>query len=528
MPKRHLIFSLSRIYNGYSFPIFFIGYLCTYFMMEKEIQKFRNLPVFAIIFTLLVKLPFLLTHHIQEDAFITWRVAQNLMDYGVIGFNGETKISASTTHLYVFISYFFNLLFGKENFIYPLLIFNSLLFTIGSFFLSKLLLKNVFLQAFFILIFGLLPPSIKISILGMEYGILFFFEMALLYFGFYENKKWALVLFPILILFTRIDTVIFLGIIFLAEVFFRKKINVWYILGGILGVATVLSFNWFYFHEIVNNTITAKEFTYQQDYSARISRLYFLKNFGNFWGMVKLPGDMNPFTILVLLFEVVCFIFLVKVKEYRNFFLWIIFLFGWSKQIIFISQKSYFDWYYWVPQILLFVPVLVFVLEQKKKRVLWISLFLIFYIFPMIIFQTIHSIATGNGEWNYRRNIGIFLDKYEKDKKQWIFLEPAGFVPYYSHLKTIDEVGLVDKKIQQEIKADKVNYKLNTIKHRHPKYILSYTDLYKEKDSAYYKTNYHLLKEFRIKEYLKSENPILEKIYKTKPSGRDYNLYERN
>ena len=36
------------------------------------------------------------------------------------------RISASTTHLYVFVSYIFNLIFGKENFVYPLLIFNSL------------------------------------------------------------------------------------------------------------------------------------------------------------------------------------------------------------------------------------------------------------------------------------------------------------------------------------------------------------------------------------------------------------------
>ena len=118
--------------------------------MSENLQKYSKLPIFAIVFTFLVKLLFLLTHHIQEDAFITWRVAQNLLDYGVIGFNGDTKISASTTHLYVFVSYLFNLLLGKENFIYPLLMFNSLLFTFGSFFLSKLILKNPVQQAFFI------------------------------------------------------------------------------------------------------------------------------------------------------------------------------------------------------------------------------------------------------------------------------------------------------------------------------------------------------------------------------------------
>ena len=495
--------------------------------MSETLQKYAKFPLLAVVFTVLVKLLFLLTHHIQEDAFITWRVAQNLLDYGVIGFNGETKISASTTHLYVFVSYVFNLIFGKENFIYPLLIFNSLLFTIGSYFLSKLILENPVHQAIFIFLFGILPPSIKISILGMEYGILFFLEMALLYFGFKQNKIWAQILFPILILFTRIDTVIFLGIVFLVDIIWNKKVRWFYILGGMLGVAVLMSFNWFYFGELVNNTIVAKSVTYAKNMSLALQWKYFLMNYGNFWGMLKLPGDFNPFTILVLVFEFLAFLYIVSKKESKNLFIWIIFLFGWTKQLIFISQRSYFDWYYWVPQILLFAVILVFVLEQKTYKLWWISLLLIFYILPMAAFQTVHSIATGNGEWNYRRSIGLFLKDYEKDKNQYILLEPAGYIPYFSGLKAIDEVGLVDKEIQTEIKKDKANYWKNTVEKRKPKYLLAPKNLFEGKDGSFYQENYQLLKEFRIKNHLNSDNKILEKIYRLKPSGTDYNLYER-
>ncbi|MFN8363285.1 MAG: hypothetical protein U0T85_06700 [Cloacibacterium normanense] len=42
-------------------------------------------------------------------------------------------------------------------------------------------------------------------------------------------------------------------------------------------------------------------------------------------------------------------------------------------------------------------------------------------------------------------------------------LEPAGYIPYFSGLKAIDEVGLVDKEIQTEIKKDKANYWKNTV-----------------------------------------------------------------
>ncbi len=489
--------------------------------------KNSQLPIYAAAFTVVIKLFFLLTHYIQEDAFITWRVAQNLLDYGVIGFNGNTKISASTTHLYVFVSYFFNLIFGKENFIEPLLMFNSLLFTIGTVLLSHLVLKNPWHKAIFIFLIGILPPAIKISILGMEYGILFFLEMALLYYGFSKNKKWALILLPVLIMFTRIDTVIFLGIVFLVDVFWNRKIRWRYVLGGILGLASVLSFNWFYFGELVNNTIVAKKLLYEHHFTFRQHMEYFWSSFGNFWGMLKLPGNFNPITVVILIFELLCFIYLIRQKEKRNYFLWMIFVFGWVKQIIFISQKSLFDWYYWVPQLLLFVPVLIFVLEQKERKKLWLSLLIIFYILPMLAFQTVHSIATGNGEWYYRRSIGLFLGTLEKDKKQWILLEPAGYIPYFSGLRTIDEVGLVDKQIQEEVKKDRANYWINTVKKRKPKYLLAYKNLFEGKDAAYYQAHYKLIQEFRIKDHLKSRSKILEKIYRLKPSGTDYNLYIR-
>ncbi|KQR94614.1 hypothetical protein ASG01_01660 [Chryseobacterium sp. Leaf180] len=485
----------------------------------------RNLPLLAVVLGICVKLLFLLTHHIQEDAFITWRVAQNLLDYGVIGFNGETKISASTTHLYVFVSFIFNLIFGKAYFIIPILVFNTILFSLGSWLLAKLILKDFWHQAIFIFLFGILPPSIKISVLGMEYGILFFLEMALLYFGFQKEKKWALIILPILILFTRIDTVIFLGIVFLIDVFWTKKIRWNYIFGGILGLAATIAFNWFYFGEIVNNTIVAKKLRYDSNFTASQNWDYFRLNFSNFWSMVKLPGDFNPLFFVIAFFEILCFIYLIRQKKSRNYFLCILFVFAWTKQIIFMSQKSLFDWYYWVPQILLFVPVLVFVIEQKTRRNWWLASLIMFYIVPMLAFQTVHSIATGNGEWNYRRSIGLFLNHFEKDKNQWILLEPAGYVPYFSGLKTIDEVGLVDQKIQQEIKKDKKNYWINTVKNRQPKYLLSYENLFDGVNGEFYRKNYRLLKEFRIKDHLKSENKILEKIYRLKPSGTDYNLY---
>jgi hypothetical protein len=116
------------------------------------------------------------------------------MDYGVIGFNGDTKISASTTHLYVFVSYIFNLIFGKENFIEPLFIFNSVLFTIGTLFFHICFLKILGIKLFYFFTRNF-TPSIKISILGMEYGILFFLKWPCCIMASIKGKKWVLTFF---------------------------------------------------------------------------------------------------------------------------------------------------------------------------------------------------------------------------------------------------------------------------------------------------------------------------------------------
>jgi hypothetical protein len=98
--------------------------------------------------------------------------------------------------------------------------------------------------------------------------------MALLYFGFKQNKIWAQILFPILILFTRIDTVIFLGIVFLVDIIWNKKVRWFYILGGMLGVAVLMSFNWFYFGELVNNTIVPGQVLTNEEMTGLVDGLF--------------------------------------------------------------------------------------------------------------------------------------------------------------------------------------------------------------------------------------------------------------
>ncbi|MGZ5193275.1 MAG: hypothetical protein ACXWVV_05105, partial [Kaistella sp.] len=128
--------------------------------MSKFLPRIFSNPFLLILLTVLIKIPVFFTKHIQEDSFITWRVASNLLNYGVIGFNGEERLSASTTHLYVLVSAFFQLNFGGQ-FIYPLLIFNSILFGIGSWWLGKVLFRrDIVNHGLFVILLNMVPPAL--------------------------------------------------------------------------------------------------------------------------------------------------------------------------------------------------------------------------------------------------------------------------------------------------------------------------------------------------------------------------------
>ena len=176
------------------------------------------------------------------------------------------------------------------------------------------------------------------------------------------------------------------------------------------------------------------------------------------------------------------------------------------------------------------MPIILIVLDSEKYKSLSIAYFIVFFI-PFTAYQAVHSIATGHGEWNHARKIGLYLDSIEPNKDNYIFLEPAGYIPYFSKLKVIDYVGLVDKRLTEEniVKNGKEVGFSNLINKAKPKYILEdFKPMFKGElaDKSIY-NDYELIKEFKVADVAKSDNPILDKIYKFKPSGRDFYLYKR-
>ena len=507
--------------------------------MKSVLSKIFSNSFILIIITAIIKLPLLFTKNIQEDSFITWRVARNLVNYGVIGFNGDERISASTTHLYVLITAFFQLVFG-EYFIVPLLVFSGILFAVGSLWLAKILFPDDILKrGFFVVLLNMLPPALTASALGMEYGILFFLYNALIYFGVFKGKNWAYLILPILLLWTRIDTVIFLGVFFWADLIIKRKINALFIIGGILGVVSVVSFNYLYFGELVNHTITAKKIAYK-NLIQNDSLVHSLYQWAYYGGLIK---KYSIYTFLLFIaflgFLLYCIIRIVKERSLLSFKTKVILIamvsFALLKITLFSYFKAYFDWYYWLPRVFMFVVILYYVLQflPVKQKILIPIAFLA--TFGLYSFQLLQSYTIGYMEERQRMQIAADIKNDNVGMNQSILLEPAGIIPFYTNLYTYDEVGLVDKRINDEMLKDENFWWINSVNRFRPNYILTIAkkpgdsgSFYKIKpeDMVTFNQHYKLEKTYPISKIHDNAPKILRWIYKIRPIGKDYFLYK--
>ncbi|WP_226063369.1 hypothetical protein [Kaistella polysaccharea] len=508
--------------------------------MKRVLAKISENPFWLILLTVILKLPMFFTGHIQEDSFITWRVAKNFVKYGVIGFNGDERISASTTHLYVFISSIFNLIFG-DYFVIPLLLFSSVLFAVGSWWLSKILFpEKLFPRTLFVLLLNMTPPALTASLLGMEYGILFFLYNGLIYFGLYQGKKWAYFVFPILLLWTRIDTVIFLGIFFLADLYFKRKLNLFLILGGIIGLVSVVGFNYLYFGEIVNHTITAKKIAYK-NLIQNNSLEYSLFQWAYYGGLIK-KYSVLTFLIFMAFLGFLGFVLWkisrnTKISSLIKVVVLFTVIFALVKITIFAFFNAYFDWYYWLPRVFMFGVILYYFLNinTKKTKILYAGLFLLFS--GLYVFQWIQSYTIGYMEERQRMQIAADINQNNGGLGQSILLEPAGIIPFFTKLYTYDEVGLVNARINDEMLKDEKYWWINSVERFQPDYILTIASkpsleggFYKlrSEDTASFTNDYTLVKSYPIDRIHEEAPPLLKWIYHIRPIGKDYFLYKKN
>ena len=126
----------------------------------------------------------------------------------------------------------------------------------------------------------------------------------------------------------------------------------------------------------------------------------------------------------------------------------------------------------------------------------------------------------------------------KKKDKDTLFLEPAGYIPYFAKIKTYDTVGLTSPLIRKYRKKDKIkNWWFNFVYNEKPIYIVERRDVSDKgnvRDGNYnlsnseldwFRKNYKKINSFRYIEYVNKYGGAFKSFYRL-GSHSDYYIFK--
>jgi len=435
-------------------------------------EKANCMLLLALVFVLIHQAFFL--NWTNDDSFISYRYAENLSSGRGLVFNPGEKVEGFSNFLWVLLLAFFNIM-G----INPLISSKTI-----SLFASLLL---VFLVSRTGLAFGLSKLSSSLSALTLSFSTsLAYYSMSGLETVFYtfllllavfmnekyekeKKEKYFYFLYGILLAaaLTRPEGILFLVLSslyhFLKKILTKKGIPLERILA-----AQILSFSfyvfliilrYFYYAEILPNTFYAKP-----------AGTFIEEGYNAFYANIRNAFFSGSFFLLPLFF------LLIQKNFLKKFAYPLLFCLG---QMIFLSYAG--DWMafgrFFLP-ILPLVIILIFSLldlrgvspeKSSSKSVLKFASLLVAILFAGFnIFQTTKAITNKDiYPYNVMNSTCLVpLGKWLNQKfptQAVVALRRQGAIPYYSKLKSLDFLGLTEKRIAKNIYKEKDLLKRNQI-----------------------------------------------------------------
>lgn len=249
----------------------------------------------------LVRVPYFLTHHIQEDAYIAFRTAFNLADHGVYSFNVDEHAPGATSLLFGFLEAGLRLIFGGWA-IGAILIASTIMVVGAAWLLAAALMPPGRWRAWLWAAAALMPTGLLISYSGMETALLVA-AVALAVYGLGKGWRWTwigLFLLPLI----RVDAIAF-GLIIVAAAIVIDWRRALVGLGALTaGYVVLLASNYALSGELLSRTMTAKEVSFHPDRSigAILARLIKMFLTGSFLVPVETTVLMPISPLFALLF----------------------------------------------------------------------------------------------------------------------------------------------------------------------------------------------------------------------------------
>ncbi len=495
------------------------------------INNFLNQNKFLLVFIIILKIFFLLNFYLVDDAYIVFRSAYNFGNFGEFSYNLGENFSGVTSWLYGLWTGLISVIF-KSNFIAIITIINSFLSLVSSLLLYSIFInlnsnKNNTKNPLFPLLFFINPAICTIGTIGLETSFLVFF-ITLFFYSFYVKKNKILTFISgVLSILTRIE-LFSLFLIFIFSSIFKKEKNLLLItniliFGIILNLVGNLIVNGSYFPQTAISklsTLTPDNTYIFFEIIERFSKIFFLdqsyfigfktKFFPIFFNFL-----VSLLAISMLLKYIFSNIYHILIKEeltdlsHINFTLSLAVL---AIPSAYIISGQIWEWYF-LPFSFFFIILFSNYLMSLKQNILRDFIISIM----VIIISSINFFVKYNisfQEHNFRSNVGKLIN-LNAENKSTLFLEPAGYIPYFAKIKTIDTVGLSSKKIREYRTNDNIDWWFDFVENEKPDFIVDRKNImagstkdgyiiFTKEQNNWIESNYKLLKKFDYNEYLEN------------------------
>ncbi len=487
----------------------------------------------------LIRIPFLITHALQEDAYITFRSARHLAEYGDFSFNFHQHFPGTTSLLYPLIVAAFDLL-SRGSMILLAQIFGTVCVAAACWFLAQALCHETAQQRVVWLLTACWPIALLMSYIGMETALLVLVLGAAI-FALAEENHTALFSVSVLLLpLVRPDAVSY-AVLFCAAMFLidwraavRGSLSL--LAGcGLFLLGTRLTTGHF-----LPTTARAKEIAYHPSHSAaavadRIRDLYLGHSF-------LLPTPTNylvKLSPLVLILVVGGFAFAFRYARSRRerVVLGTLVLATILIPVAYAYGGVVFAWYlYPANWIATAVVIAVLVRGVLRMRFRWAAITLLAIVWIGLAFmQWTKAFTASAQDYHYRGDIGRYLATVSRGRGT-LFLEPAGLIPYFSGLRTDDEIGLVSDRVTYFMEHDPPRWWFDYVSTQHPDYIVERAsfDHYSTIEGytlapdqqRWFNQHYRLLRRFHYRPAAYHPSPVLQRILAMGPM-EDYLVFER-
>ena len=427
-------------------------------------------PYFLITFSLLLNLGWMYyTNYTEEDAFITFRISQQIASGNGFVFNvGEPIYGSTTPLLTLFLALWIKFISTDVVFAARLI---NIISTAAMLFFSwqavKVLRRSIFEQIGVLLALLTSSKLIYMNTQGMEIPLALALLAASWYFWIKDRPN-LVGLMCGLLLWTRIDLAFWVLILIVLASFSRLQDAVRIAFISAMTYLPWVVFAFLYFGSPIPFTVTAKWVAYnlfnESPFLGQLSViLQYLSPF-------RADGNLSLWGTAITFILAVWGILANRTMPKKGLVLLAIFI-GFETARLTLTRTTYFSRYFvpilWVAMILAGVGLGALWERIKTTRLdRRLFLFFVFILFMLQLYTGLDFAKRVKDRQIYRQEqslkaMGLWL-KNNAEPNSVVMLEPLGYVGYYSEQIMLDEVGLVTPAVvelkRQRIQAE--NYAL--------------------------------------------------------------------